>query len=336
MRFWIDMRQIFTFLLLFTSISLLGQAKVVLGSHILQPFFKNNIVGYYNEIHVYRPNSNDSLVFEKDKRIKKLPQMNVKLKYPVILVHGINSKDYKLFWGNIPKRLEELGLKVYFGNTDAWGSIENNAEYLKETVDKVLSECNCNKVNIIAHSKGGIDSRYLISSLNYGDKVASLTTISTPHKGAELADYIFEHKSINKTIVKNTINLFVKLFGDNTPEPYVLLSELTTKSMEEFNLNNPNDDRVVYLSYYSSMKHSYDDVSLFLTHWYLSKVAGENDGIVTVDSAKWGENHKLVEGKNRQGISHIDMVDFKRFKISGVDIPEIYIEIVKELEGRGL
>src|SRR5690606_21994510 len=43
-------------------------------------------------------------------------------------------------------------------------------------------------VNLFAHSMGGLDSRFLISSLGYGDRVASLTTLSTPHRGTAVAD----------------------------------------------------------------------------------------------------------------------------------------------------
>ena len=260
----------------------------------------------------------------------------VELKYPIILVHGIGAKDSGLFWGRIPKKLENLGLKVFLGNTDSWGSIESNAKFLKTTVDRILYECKCDKVNIIAHSKGGIDSRYLISSLNYGNKVASLTTISTPHLGSELVDYIFEKKSVYNPIAITIVNLVVKLYGDKSPEPYKIVSELTTENMKKFNEENPNNEEIFYSSYHSFMRNSFDDISYSLSHWYLHKVAGKNDGIVSVDSAKWGEKFKLIIGKNRNGISHSEIIDIKRKRISGVDIPEIYIEIVKELENKKL
>lgn len=260
----------------------------------------------------------------------------VKLKYPIILVHGIGARDSGLFWGRIPKKLESLGLKVFLGKTDSWGSIDSNANYLKSTVDKVLSECQCDKVNIIAHSKGGIDSRYLISSLNYGEYVASLTTVSTPHLGSELVDYIFEKKSIYNPFARIIVNLVVKLYGDKSPEPYKIISELTTQSMKNFNEQNPDKEGIYYSSYHSYMRNSFDDISYSLSHWYLHKVVGKNDGIVSVGSARWGENFKLIKGKKRNGISHSEIVDIKRKRISGVDIPEIYIEIVKELEKRKL
>ena len=65
---------------------------------------------------------------------------------------------------------------------EAWGTIENNAEIIQKKINEILEENHCGKVNIIAHSKGGLDARYLISGLHMEDKVASLTTISTPHR----------------------------------------------------------------------------------------------------------------------------------------------------------
>lgn len=61
-------------------------------------------------------------------------------------------------------------------------TIEDNAAAIAKVVDTALSENNCEKVNIIAHSKGGLDCRYLITSMGYANKVASLTTINTPHR----------------------------------------------------------------------------------------------------------------------------------------------------------
>ena len=44
------------------------------------------------------------------------------------------------------------------------------------------------KVNIIAHSMGGLDARYAIAKLGLADRVASLVTIGTPHLGTPLAN----------------------------------------------------------------------------------------------------------------------------------------------------
>ena len=50
------------------------------------------------------------------------------LKYPILLVHGMGFRDNKLigYWGRIPKALEEVGCKVYFGCQDSNADVETN------------------------------------------------------------------------------------------------------------------------------------------------------------------------------------------------------------------
>lgn len=70
--------------------------------------------------------------------------------------------------------------------------MEENAGILREKIFEILRENGEEKVNIIAHSKGGLDSRYLISGLHMAPYVASLTTICTPHRGSMLADLLMK------------------------------------------------------------------------------------------------------------------------------------------------
>ena len=60
---------------------------------------------------------------------------NCRTKYPVLFVHGLNCNDDKFFyWGRILNELKKRGCKVYTGDTDSWGTIENNALQLKRKV----------------------------------------------------------------------------------------------------------------------------------------------------------------------------------------------------------
>jgi triacylglycerol lipase len=252
------------------------------------------------------------------------------LQYPVVLVHGIAAHDRKGvidFWGRIPKVLKEYGIDVFFGKTDAWGNYESNAEILKMTIEKIIKETNKEKVNIIAHSMGGIVSRYLIWKYDFGDKVASLTTISTPHHGSEVADLIYKQEIVHSKIVQKALDVFGKLFGDKNPNMYNVNYQLTTENMKKFNENIEMDNRVYYQSIYTTMDNSFDDIMFFYTHWYINNISGKNDGIVSERSAKWGNNIIEIKG----GISHAEIVDYKKKKISGIDIPLIYINIVNEL-----
>jgi hypothetical protein len=101
----------------------------------------------------------------------------MKTKYPIILVHGIALKDFKFLksFGEIDRILRIQGYSVYKAKTDGFGSIANNAMQLKEEIVKILEAEGVDKVNIIAHSKGGLDSKYMIENLGMEDYVASLT-----------------------------------------------------------------------------------------------------------------------------------------------------------------
>ena len=259
----------------------------------------------------------------------------ITLKYPIILVHGIVAHDrggFIPFWGRIPEKLSENGVKVYYGNTDSLGDYKSNAKILKESIDKVLNETKAEKVNIIAHSKGGIDSRYCIWTYDYGDKVASLTTISTPHNGSEIADLIYKQKKLLYTKkVDKTLKVFLKFYGDINPDPLNVNFQLTTAQMKEFNELVIMDSKVFYQSLYTILKNPFDDILFFYSYLYLKKVSGENDGFISEKSVKWGNNVIKLTG----GISHAEILDFKKKKISKIDIPDIYLNIAKGLSEKG-
>jgi triacylglycerol lipase len=254
--------------------------------------------------------------------------------YPVILVHGIVAHDRPAiinYWGRIPETLEKNGVKVFFGNTDSWGDYESNAIILKSTIDNVLDETNSEKVNIIAHSKGGLDSRYLIWKYNYGNKVASLTTVSTPHHGSEISDLIYQQNGLHLSIVRKTLMQFGKFFGDINPNPYSVNYLLRTDSMKEFNEVTGMDPNVYYQSMYTTMNNPIDDLMFYYSYPYIKSVHGDNDGIVSEWSAKWGNNVIKIG----TGISHAEIADYKMRTIAGIHIPDIYVKMVNRLSQMG-
>ena len=142
-------------------------------------------------------------------------------KYPIVLVHGIAAKQLRILnaFGKIGNKLEEAGNAVFIADTDGFGRIETNAEQLRDYIERVLSETGAEKVNIIAHSKGGLDSKYMITELGMEDKVASLTTLCTPHKGSIIASWIWDLPRFMKKTLAFFIDNFYKLFlGDKKPD----------------------------------------------------------------------------------------------------------------------
>ena len=260
--------------------------------------------------------------------------MQITLNYPVVLVHGIvahERKDYAKFWGRIPKVLTGMGIQIFFGNTYAWDDYESNAHVLKETIEKILSETGKEKVNIIAHSKGGLDSRYLIWKYDFGGKIASLTTVGTPHRGSEIADLIYKQTMKHTKTSLKALLLYGKLCNDIAPTLHNVNHQLTTTKMKEFNEIVIMDDRVNYHSLYTTMKNPFNDIIFFHTYSHIKKVSGENDGLVSEVSARWGCKITKIKGR----ISHREILDLRKGKIFGKDIPGIYIEIVKGLSEQG-
>jgi triacylglycerol lipase len=258
----------------------------------------------------------------------------IELNYPVVLVHGIALHDRTNIveiWGRIPDTLTGRGVRVFYGNTDAWGNIETNALILKETIEKIISETGKEKVNIIAHSKGGLDSRYLIWKHDFGGKIASLTTMNTPHHGSEIADLLYDKVAVHTEMVLKVVDLYEKMSNDVNPDIYQANYELTTTYMKEFNEKVIMDDRVYCQSFYTTMNDASDDGWFYYTYLYIKKLGGDNDGMVSETSAKWGDNVTKIEG----GISHMDILDMRKKEISGRNIPDIYIGIAKGLSEKG-
>ncbi|MCL2150754.1 MAG: triacylglycerol lipase, partial [Coriobacteriia bacterium] len=113
-------------------------------------------------------------------------------RWPILLVHGVAFKhaERTRYWGRLPALLRQHGARVYISEQDAWGSIESNARQLQAKLEEVLAAEQTEKVNIIAHSKGGLDSRRLAAFPGIGERIASLTTISSPHHGIKALNWV--------------------------------------------------------------------------------------------------------------------------------------------------
>ncbi len=250
---------------------------------------------------------------------------------PIILVHGIVLKDIKFFkaFGRIERILKEQGHMVYTAKTDGFGTIETNAIQLKAFIEQVLKKHSAEKVNIIAHSKGGLDAKYMIQELNMHQKVASLTTLCTPHKGSQIASKILK---LPKPIIKITafwINLIYRIFGDKKPNAYQVCKELQSKPVDTLLLSND----IYCQSYSTTLRRSRDDFIMgipliFSKHWEKEP----SDGLVSNQSSCFG-NYKgdCLE----ESISHSEIVDFMVNKRKKEKIYQFYISLCLELENMG-
>ena len=261
-------------------------------------------------------------------------------KYPILLVHGVFFRDTKYFnyWGRIPDELEVNGATIFYGNHHSAASVADSAAELKSRIIEILSETDAEKVNIIAHSKGGLDCRYAISKLGISDKVASLTTINTPHKGCLFADYLLNKiPSEIKNKVSYTYNSTLKRFGEEKPDFLAAVTNLTDSYCNQLNSELPTPEGVFCQSVGSVLnKATSGKFPLNFSYHLVNHFSGENDGLVSEKSFKWGENYILLKPTKKRGISHGDMIDLNRENINGFDVREFYVNLVNELKNKGL
>jgi pimeloyl-ACP methyl ester carboxylesterase len=69
---------------------------------------------------------------------------------------------------------------------------ESSQKYLEKWIDYAKKQSGSNKVNIVAHSMGGLLARSYIQSDSYKNDVARLAMVGTPNHGAALAYYLWE------------------------------------------------------------------------------------------------------------------------------------------------
>ncbi|MFV0399948.1 MAG: esterase/lipase family protein [Oscillospiraceae bacterium] len=258
-------------------------------------------------------------------------------RYPLVMVHGVFFHDLRYFnyWGRIPKELIRQGATVYYGNQEAVGTIAYNAEDIRKKIFQVMEETGAEKVNIIAHSEGGLDARYAISTLEMGDYVASLTTMGSPHHGGRYMDFAVKlPEKVYRFIAKIFDNTFRRM-GDKSPDFYNATRAFLPAISKEFNQEVPDSPGVYYQSFASKMNHPFSEPLLAFPYLFTKPLEGDNDGLVSVESSKWGNYRGLLVSKGFRGVSHADMIDLKRQDYKGFDIVETYVQIVAELKKMG-
>ncbi|KAH8747441.1 Alpha/Beta hydrolase protein [Diaporthe sp. PMI_573] len=278
-------------------------------------------------------------------------------KYPIVLAHGLlGFAELKLagnylppihYWHGIKEALTENGAEVLTATVPPTGSIEERSAKLR---DHILQESHGRPVNIIAHSMGGLDARYMISYAHRRRterqetqppsndiNVRSLVTIATPHHGSAYADYLLDQ--IGPDRLPGIYNAWKRTTGLSTGA----FSQLTRKYMEqEFNPRTPDDPDVQYFSYGAALSQKPPLLSPFRASFnVLSKEEGPNDGLVSVDSSKWGTYKGTLEN-----VSHLDLINWTNRvrwamrRLMGEENPfnatAFYVQIAEMLSKEGL
>lgn len=263
-----------------------------------------------------------------------------KTRYPLLLVHGVFFRDSRFFnyWGRIPQALIDNGATIYYGEQESAASVADSAGDLMTRVEEIVRSTGCEKVNIIAHSKGGLDARYAISCLGMDKYAASLTTVNTPHRGCLFADYLLNiiPKKVTDKLA-GTYNKTLMKFGDTNPDFMAALNDLTDSRCAVLNGMAPDKEGVFYQSVGSKVnKANGGKFPLNFSYMLVRFFEGDNDGLVSLESAKWGNYFTMISVNGDRGVSHGDIIDLNREDIEGFDVKDFYVWLVQGLKNRGL
>ena len=267
-------------------------------------------------------------------------------KYPILLVHGMFFRDFKhlTYWGRIPDELEANGATIFYGQQHSAATVAECARELTDRIEDIVRETGCRKVNVIAHSKGGLDMRYALQNFGVARYVASLTTVSTPHNGCIFADFLMGTvPEAAKNKIADTYNKAARKLGDPNPDFLAAVSDLTASGCAALEPmlageSNPAPLEGIYCQSVGTLLHraSGGRFPMNVAYPLVRFFDGPNDGLVAETSFSFGEKYTLLKPVGERGISHMDATDLNCENIEGFDVREFYVELVKDLKERGL
>jgi len=281
--------------------------------------------------------------------------------YPIVLVHGLdgfkNIGPINYFNG-VADALSKDGHQVFVPQVAAYNSSEVRGAQLLTFVKDVLAQTGANKVNLLCHSQGGLDCRYVATKL--ATQVASVTTVSTPHHGTPIADIV---EGDLPGPLQDATHTFLDLIGavlsggamDQNAK--AALATMSTKGAEAFNAKYLDQPGVAYYSLAGRANNSRggdacatSNPAPFISKYDTIAVAAgieltpsaliieksfdpppTNDGLVPAPSARWGTFLGCVPADHLGEMCHIP----EGTAGSGIDCVALYRDLASFLVARG-
>jgi triacylglycerol lipase len=225
-----------------------------------------------------------------------------KLRAPIILVHGLFGFDrlrlggwtLASYFANIPEVLTAAGNRVLVAALSPTGGVAERATQLKAFVEQGFPG---EPVHLVAHSMGGLDSRYMISCLDMAERVLSLTTLGTPHRGTAFADWGIRR-----------LERIARPFLEMLSLPHQAFYDLTRASCETFNEQVPDASSVRYFSVAGQYQEHWLSPHWQVSYPIIQRAEGPNDGLVSVASAMYGESCEVWEGDHLSLINWLNPI----------------------------
>jgi triacylglycerol lipase len=238
--------------------------------------------------------------------------------HPIVLSHGFAGFDQLGplgYFGKAPDALRAAGFAVYVTAVTPMGATQTlRGPQLAHQIACIAKASGSAQLDLVGHSQGGLDVRWAAAQPAIRKHVASVTTISTPHRGVVVGDMA---SGLLPGFTDATLDAVAGLYGSvaggpdsNSSSVRDAMTEMSSANMTAFNLLYPDVPGLAYFSWAGRSSsgmadHDHADadcigmlanpqrndvvrVELALTYQIDGGDGVANDGLVTVDSAKWG------------------------------------------------
>jgi triacylglycerol lipase len=200
----------------------------------------------------------------------------------------------RAYFPGIREHLEAGGNTVLLPKVSATAAVATRAGELKAFLDREVGR---RPVHVIGHSLGGLDARFMISRLGMENRVLSLTTVGTPHRGTTFADWgIARFARVLRPLFR----------AAGLPDDAFF--DLMTERCLRFNEDVPDAPGVRYFAVAGVCDRVWLGPGWRLPARIVGRAEGPNDGIVSVASATWGERTDLWSG------DHLNLVNWPNRK----------------------
>lgn len=182
------------------------------------------------------------------------------------------------YFNGVAAHLRSQGHTVIEPQVNPIGSIQQRGDQLASAI---LAQTNAtDRVHIIAHSMGGLDARYAISfRQDIVQRIATLVTIGTPHRGSPVADAV---ANPTDPLFAHIPTFIVTQLEANAGA----LHDLTTNACSQFDSNTKDVGTVRYIEVAGDASKGSHELFLFHLAAVIGRINREsNDGVVTRSSA---------------------------------------------------
>jgi triacylglycerol lipase len=240
----------------------------------------------------------------------------------IVLAHGVLGFGDELpglfqllptihYFNCVADHLREQGHDVLEPQVNPTGSVQERGDQLAEKILKQTAPGD--NVHILAHSMGGLDARDAITKrTDLVERVATLVTIGTPHRGSPVADAVAKKTG---PLLDKIPHLLRQKLESNTKA----LHDLTTQVCSAFDAATPDAPSVRYINVAGDASRGSNELLLFQLAAAIGDITGEtNDGVVTRSSALRAGNQQLndwpVDHAGEIGWSSALLIPFRRQK----------------------